>query len=549
MGLVLVAYLPAMTAGWVWDDDDHVTKNAALHDFEGLRRIWLEPGATPQYYPLVFSSFWVEYQLWQDRAGGYHVVNVVMHALNAWLVWHVLSALQVRGAWFAAAVFALHPVHVESVAWVTERKNVLSGLLYLASLSAFLQFQATRARKWYAIAFVAYLAALLSKTVTCSLPAVLILLTWWREGRVTRRDWLLLAPWFALGLGFALLTIWMEKTFIGASGSAWSLTAVQRCLVAGNAIAFYLGKLIWPSPLIFIYPRWDIDPADAAWYIAPVLVVGVILCLWLLRGRLGRGPLVAVLIFAGTLVPALGFFDIYPFRYSFVADHFQYLASVPLIALAAAGLASLPSMPRAAPAMGTGLLLLLGVMTCRRTLDYRSEQRLWEDTLAKYADCSVAHARLGMILADREHYAAAADHFREVVRLNPESAADRLRLANLALAAGQLDEVVTQHRALLTDDPDSVSGWLMLARALMQLGRPDEAAEELSKALGRHPNDAGLHIAMGLARAEQRQLDQAIEHVSTAIRLDPSSESSRRLLQVLQQARKSASPGQGHKVP
>jgi protein O-mannosyl-transferase len=537
IGLVLIAYLPALAAGWVWDDDVHVTNNETLRSVDGLRRIWSEPGATPQYYPLVFSTFWIEYQLWGNQATPYHLTNVLLHGLNAWLIWRVLSTLQIRGAWVAAAVFALHPVHVESVAWVTERKNLLSGLLYLCALLAGWQWVTARTRGWYLAGFAAFVAALLSKTVTCTLPAVLLVLIWWRQGRVTRRDWLCLSPWFAVALSFGLLTIWMEKTFIGARGPAWSLSVLQRFLIAAAALGFYAGKLVWPWPLIFIYPRWQVDPTAATWYLGPAAVLAVVVGLWLLRRRLGTGPLVAVLLFAGTLFPALGFFDIYPFRYSFVADHFQYLASVPLIALAASAGASVLAGRRAAPVLAGGLLVVLALMTCCRSMDYWSEETLWQDTLAKHADCSVAHARLGMILYEKRQYGAAAEHFREVVRLNPDSALDRLRLANLVAGAGRFEEAVVEYRTVLTMEPDSEEACLALAATLSRMGRHNEAANEVESMLRRHPDSAGLHFGLGAVRAEQGRLEQAIEHFSTAHRLDPSNELTSRALEGVQRAR------------
>jgi len=536
--LVLISYIPVLSDGWVWDDDDHVTNNETLRSIDGLGRIWCKPGATPQYYPLVFTTFWVEYQLWEDDAAPYHFTNVLLHALNTLLVWRILLRLQIRRAWFAAALFAVHPVHVESVAWITERKNVLSGLMYLTSLLAYLHFLTTRSRGWYLAAFAAFIAALLSKTVTCTLPAALMVIIWWRQGRISWRDFLLLVPWFVVGLSFGLFTIWVEKNFIGAKGSDWSLSTVQRFSIAGTALWFYAGKLIWPWPLMFIYPRWQVDPTDPTWCVGPAAAAAVFISLWLLRGRLGRGPLVAVFLFAITLFPALGFFDVYPFRYSFVADHFQYLASVPLLALAASAGVSALSGRQAAPVVAVGILLILAITTCQRTLDYSSEESLWQDTVTKHADCSVAHARLGMILFEKRQYIEAADHFRVVVRLNPDSAIERFRLANLAAAAGRKEEAVAEYRTYLKMDPDSEAACIALARTLSQLGRHGEAADELESMLRRHPNIPTLHFGLGIVRAEQGQLNEAIEQVSIALQLDPSNDVFKRALEAMQRARK-----------
>ena len=338
---VLAAYGPALRGGFVWDDPRYVTENPVLTEPSGLYRIWFDVGATVQYYPLVFTSFWIESRLWGLQPLGYHLVNVLLHAANAVLVWRVLRRLSVPGAWLAAGIFALHPVHVESVAWITERKNVLSGLFYLTALLAYLRFAppdgegSARGRPWrfYALAVGLFACALLSKTVTCSLPAAIALLLWWRRGRIGRSDALALLPLFAVGAALALTTIWLEKHNVGAQGQAWELSVVQRCLIAGRALWFYAGKLVWPLPLIFTYPKWQIDAGQWWQYLFPAGAVALPLGLWVLRRRIGKGPLVAALCFAGTLLPALGFVDVYPMRYSYVADHFQYLASIAPIAL------------------------------------------------------------------------------------------------------------------------------------------------------------------------------------------------------------------------
>ena len=346
-GLILllapfVLYSPLFDAGYIWDDNALVTDNLNLRSLHGLWRIWFVPGATPQYYPATYSSFWLEYQFWGLNPVASHFVNVLLHSLNAIVLWRLLRFLGVPGAWLAAALFALHPVYVESVAWISERKNVLSGLLYLTSAWMFLRYAlGTRVGRWlYAGSLSLFMLALFAKTITCSLPAVLVILIWWKRGEVDRRIWLTLLPFFIVGAALGLYTVWIEKHFVGAQGVDWDLSWVERCLIAGRALWFYAGKLFWPENLTFIYPRWVIDVRDWFQYLYPVAVVTLVAGLWFARGRIGRGPVAAVLIFCGTLVPALGFFDVYPMRYSFVADHFQYLASIGLLVLFAAGMNS-----------------------------------------------------------------------------------------------------------------------------------------------------------------------------------------------------------------
>lgn len=248
VGFTIVAYLPALDCGYIWDDDLYVTANTRLHDLNGLRRIWFEPTSGPQYYPLTFTTFWAEYQLWQLRPLGYHLGNVLLQAANGVLVWIVLRRLRVPGAWLAGAIFSVHPVHVESVAWITERKNVLSGVFYFTSLLAYLRFAgldpptgdrpATNQSHWYWLALTLFACALLAKTVACTLPVAIVLLIWWKRGRIAGSDVVQLVPFFGLSLAMGLATSWVERSHTGAVGEEYSFTLVERCLIAGRIVWF-----------------------------------------------------------------------------------------------------------------------------------------------------------------------------------------------------------------------------------------------------------------------------------------------------------------------
>ena len=313
--LVFLAYLPALRGGFVWDDDSWTTRIIGLlRNTSGLRLIWFQPTALQQYYPLTGTTFWLDYQLWQFWTTPYHVENVLLHALAALLFWRLLLRLRVPGAWLASALFALHPVMVESVAWITERKNVLSLVFYLGALLAYLRYaqrvtsdewrvasgsplpdfrlrpasarqagaaggshasrvtrlpdevppggtKAGHASLFYGLAFVLFLGALLAKTTTFSLPAAILLIGWWQRGQIRwRADVLPTLPFFALALGLCAVTAWLEKYHVGAEGPDFALTFPQRCLVAGRAFWFYLGHLFWPANLCFVYPRWQPNP-------------------------------------------------------------------------------------------------------------------------------------------------------------------------------------------------------------------------------------------------------------------------------------------------
>lgn len=530
----IVVYIPALQGGFIWDDDDYVTENPTLHDLDGLRQIWLEPDALPQYYPLVHTTFWIEYHLWGLEPLGYHLVNVLLHILNALILWRILRELEVPGAALAAALFALHPVHVESVAWITERKNVLSGLLYLLAMWSYLRFDplregaARRFRPWrlYAVSFLLFLLALLSKTVACTLPAALLLLTWWKRGKISRRDVLPLALMLLAGIGFGLVTLSIEKDHVGAQGESWSLSLVERILIAGRALWFYASKLAWPADLAFIYPRWSIDSGTGWQYLYPGGFAGLVLLLWLLRRRVGRGPLVAVLFFAGTLVPALGFFDFYPMLYSYVADHFQYMASVGLLVLASA--AYFRFVNRSGHTQGWVRLALpvlilgvLGILSWRQGHVYRDLETLWTDTLRKNPESWMAHNNLGLVFAEKGSLTEAMSHYRECLRIRPTFPEAHHNLGTALLRQGRMEEAAPAFAEALRLRPGFLEAHYNLALTLEGQGRLDEAVGHFEKTIALQPENAGARYHLAVALTRLGRIGPAIDQHREALRLSP----------------------------
>ncbi len=546
--LTLLAYIPAMRGGYIWDDNAHITDNAALRSSDGLASIWFNPKVLPQYYPLVHTTFWVEYRLWQLHPFGYHLVNVLLHAINAILLLLVLRYLRVPGAWLAAAFFALHPVHVESVAWITERKNVLSGFFYLSSALAYLRFanvtgdpantslssdihpltsgKSSRSWGFYAFSLFLFLCALLSKTVTCSLPAAILLVLWWKRGRICRRDILTLIPYFVVGALFGLTTVWLEKYQVGAYGGEWALSFLDRCLVAGRALWFYAGKLLWPHSLTFIYPRWHIEAGVWWQYLFPATALAVISILWVMRRRIGKGPFVAVAFFAGTLVPALGFFDVYPMRFSFVADHFQYLASIGLIALAAASMTAF--LGRLGPRQSTigfvvcmAVLFVFGVLVWKQSTIYGDAETLYRDTISKNPHAWMAHYNLGVLLVNSGRSDEVMAHFSEALRLQPDDADAHYNLGVALEKQGRLKEAMAHFSEAVRLRPDYADTHYSMAVILARQNKFKEAISHYSNALRVNPTYAEAHNNLGVALFSLGELNKAIEHYRTALKLDP----------------------------
>jgi tetratricopeptide (TPR) repeat protein len=540
--VTFAAYLPALDGQFLWDDDAHVTA-PSLRSLSGLWRIWADARATQQYYPLTHSAFWLAYQLWGANPIGYHVLNVALHVASALLFWQVLRRLRVRGAWLAAAIFALHPVNVESVAWITELKNTLSGVFYLAALLAYLHFDppgealpATRRkgavndpRDWrvYGLALALFVGALLSKTVTASLPAALLLIVWWKEGRLSwRRHAVPLLPFFVIGAALGLTTAWVERHLLGAEGEAFAFTWVDRGLIAGRALWFYASKLLWPVNLIFIYPRWTIDRLAWWQYLYPASALAILLALWTVRGRLGRGPLAAALFFGGTLVPALGFFNVYPFLYSFVADHFQYLACLGLItlgsALIAGGLARAGAWQRpAGHAVCTVLLLVLAALTWRQAHLYQDLERLYRDVIARNPSGGMAYLNLGGFYWQQGRHAEAIDVYRTLIAVRPDYVRAYSNLGVVYASEGRYEEAIGLYRRALAIKPDFMAAHYELGLAHAAQGRHADAIAEYRAALAIQPDSGAARYQLGRSLAARGQQAEAIAEYKAALGLTP----------------------------
>ncbi|MDL2716583.1 MAG: tetratricopeptide repeat protein [Acidobacteriota bacterium] len=548
---VVAAYVPALKSGFVWNDDTYLTENRTLDGFEGLRLIWTEPKANEQYYPMVFSSFWVEKRLWSLRPFGYHLVNVLLHAGSALLLWWLLVRLGLPGAPFAAALFAFHPLNVESVAWITERKNTLSLLLSLLSMHAWYSFQGARARAFepkkknrravrtaepwwrrpavfYALSLACLVLALFAKTTACVVPAVLLVLAWWRKGRVEPRDVRPLLPLFAVGAALALETAWLERTMVQAAGREWEIGAAGRFVLAGQTSLFYASKLFFPAKLAFFYERWTVDPRDLRQWLGTACVLGLVAASWFLRRRIGRGPLASLLLFLGVLVPAMGFFNVYAMRYSWVADHFAYQAVAVFAACVACGaatwIAPLGIAPRrSAVVLSVAALAALAWRTNAESRSFHDEESLWRETLERTPSCFMCETNYGNWLMEKGRDTEAVPHLEKSLILKPDNVPALLNLARIADQGGRLDAAVSHLQAALRIAPQDTTVLINLGTASTKAGRLDEAVTSYEEALRLgSPEGQVAQNGLGVALMRRGQVADAIEHFREALRLDPS---------------------------
>jgi tetratricopeptide (TPR) repeat protein len=555
--VTMLAYHPAWHGGVLWDDEAHIG-GPELRTLDGLRRIWFVPRTTQQYYPLLHTSYWLQQKLWGDSITGYHIVNLLLHIGCVVLVLRIVRFLRIPGAELAATIFALHPVNVETVAWIAERKNTLSGVFALAATLWYLRFDENRSRRSYALALGLFLLGLVSKTAIVTLPLALLVIFWWKRGAISwRHDVVPLIPFFFFSAAAGLMTRWVEYGNIGYRARMLDLSLLDRCLIAGRAFWFYLWKLLWPSNLMFVYPRWEISAAVPWQYIFPLAVLVLLGILWSLR-RWSRTPLAGVLVYMVLLLPSLGFANIYFFLYSFVADHWQYLACLGIITPCASGIVLLATRLKSGYAwLDPGVTLVIGgvlfLLTWQQSRMYNNAETLYRTTIAHNPGCwlaydhlvdilyqanripeamnlfkdelrikpAVAHYSLGNALLRKGRTSEAIDQFTEALRINPDYAEAHNNLGYALLVTGRTSAAIEQCKEALRIDPTYAHAHNNLGNALAQTGRASEAIDHYKQTLRMNPNSADAHSNLGAALAQMGRISEAIEELKAAVRINP----------------------------
>jgi Flp pilus assembly protein TadD len=584
-GLALIAavfatYLPLWWAGFIWDDDLVVTANPVVVGNKSFWDIWTTHDA--DICPLTVTMFRLEYAVWSTNPLPYHLVNVLLQGCNGVLLWRVLRRLRVPGAWLGAALWALHPVQVETVAWITELKNTLSGFFFLLSILFFLRSIASesvnRRREWdthYALSLLFAAGAEASKSSTVILPLVLMLAAWWAEGRWNLSRQLKAIPVFFISIAAGLVSMATQGQQLAQHASAqfarsWS----ERIITAGDAVWFYLGKLIWPYPLLTVYPRWHPDAANVLSYLPTLAVVAVFVGLVLLRRQWAKPCLFAFAYFLIALAPVLGFIDIFFFHFSFVADHFQYLASMGPLALAAAGLTNAAdslTLPRwLPPTLAAVLLAVLGIISSQWAELYLTDETLWTYVLSHNPDSWLGHNRVGVAQMRRGDVDTARVSFetalklypdyddalnnlavvysnqnrgddaiqclRRAVAINPVDADAHYNLGDLLMRENKLDEAIDEFKTTVRINADHAVAHMNLGVAYAKQGHDADAYNEFRKALAIVPNDALIHFNLGNFLAQRGHFAEAITEYQATLKAMPDFQPARQNLAQVQAA-------------
>jgi tetratricopeptide (TPR) repeat protein len=523
--VTLVAYSPALSGGFIWDDEMYLTRTPLIKAANGLYRFWFTTEA-PDYYPLTSTSLWFEWRIWKTNPAGYHATNLLLHVASAVLLWATLVRLNIVGAWLAALIFAIHPINVTSVAWISERKNVLSMVFYLITILLYLRFNAIPRRRPYLLSLGAFLCALLSKTAVVMLPFVLVGCVWWKRGRIKPVDIWPTIPFFALSLCLGCVTVWFQYNralggHVGPTGSFLS-----HCAEAGWAVWFYLYKILLPFGLTLIYPRWDINPSNVLSYLPSAALLICFGGFWRYRKGWGRPFLFGLGYFVVTLFPVLGFFHQGFYTFSRVANHWLYSSMPGVISLVVGGMSwgletFSPWLLRQHTLRLAALLVgLLALLTWKQCFVYQDNETLWRDTLARNPASWLADNNLGVALADRGEFDEAIALYRQALKLQPYYPDAHINLGRALAALGQIDEAIRHYREALRME-DNQRAHVYLGEILAAQGKHDEAILHYRESLRIQPSSAGTYNNLALSLAAMGKTDEAIAEYRKALQWDP----------------------------
>jgi protein O-mannosyl-transferase len=527
-----LTHWPAVSGGFIWDDDAHVTR-LDLTNLEGLKRIWIQLGATQQYYPLLHSFFWLQNQIWGNNSVYYHITNIILHAIFCILLVRFLQLLNIKGSYLVGIIVAIHPVYVETVAWITEEKNTLSSVFYIICAIHYIKFDKDRRMDNYISALLYFILALLCKTVTATFPAAILLIIWWQRGYLKfKTDLIPTIPFWIFGASAGLFTAWVEKHIIGAQGADFQLTLIERILLAGRVIIFYIGKILYPVNFIFIYPHWDIKQDNIILYINIIFLFILIYLLYkyAIKGnsydRFTRTPLVGLLYFIGTLFPVLGFFNVYPFMFSYVADHFQYLASIGIIVLVVNIFVYIYDLVSENYKVIINVLLgislaLLSVASYERSTHFISAEELYNETIRQNPNAWMCRNNLGAILLNRGDIYGALAQFEEAIKIRPAYADAQSNLANVFLRIGKLKEAIEHGEISCQLRPNGAENENNLAIAYASIGDYRNAILHYNKSISSRPNYVEPYNNLGNCYKSMGNYDEALKYYKFALNIKP----------------------------
>ncbi|MBF0287811.1 MAG: tetratricopeptide repeat protein [SAR324 cluster bacterium] len=565
IALSLLAYYPATQAEFIIDDTPFYIEDPVMNQSDGIFKIWLNPRENNDiwpYIPITRTSFWIERQLVGLNFQVSHLINIGLHIITAFFLWLCLRYLHVRGAWLIGMIFVLHPIHVQSVAWIAERKNVVAGVFYILTVWSYFHFEKKKHWPWYVLTLGLFLCSLLSKSSTIMLPVLFIFCRLWNRSRWDKIDVIQLVPFFLLSLLMGYVRIWFEINSFDATGINYGWTFVERLLIAGHVPFFYLTKIFFPYPLLFTYHKWPIDAAQVSMYLplVSIIVVGTIL-FWKYFSW-GRSLFLALGAFLISLFPVLSFFNNSWTQFSFVADHWVHLPSIPVLILLVQGIFYAVGCIKEnawARYVQSGIYVMLFIillgLTWNQTQYYKNNKVLWESTLAHYPDAWMAHQELGreymadgdnqlalrhlnkaiQLKNDRpdayinrgvayfilEQYPRAIQNFNQALQLNNEMVKAYYNRGKSYAKLHQYKKALADFTQILVLDPQFAEAYNNRGTIYLDLKQYSQALQEFNQALQLNPQLKEVYHNRGLVHISLGKYTQAIDDFNQVLQLDP----------------------------
>lgn len=538
----LCIYSPTYHGDWLWDDDVVLTTNPDVLSgtLSGLLKLWVNPDGI-DYFPLSYSLFWLQALAFGPQSTGYHITSILLHISSGLLLWTLLATLKIPGAWVTALAFTIHPVCVESVAWVAETKNTLSLALFLASCIFWVkqddESPGPKRERIYLLSITFFLLAMFAKTSVVAMPVLTLLYAWWKRGVVTMQDAIRAAPMFLISIVLGIVTIQYQwGRAIGAEGVPVG-GFDSRLAVAGMAILFYLATILWPVHLLPIYPRWEVDPPKA-WQLLPLILIGGA-SVWMWKNRhtrWGRDAILAFGFFLLMIAPVLGLVDIAYMRITWVADHFLYLPMIgplaSIVAVATTWLEKRNERERIVfSALAAGIMLFLAANAFFYAINWTDEDRLWEHTLASNNDAWQAHNRLGVRKLNQGDLDGAYYHFRNSTRIRPDLGETKNNLGVVLLKMGRIDEALKAYQDAADNWPQNLGIRYNLADTYLQAGRLDEARAGFEELLEAEPSNPVFLYKFALTLLKLGEPEKAVEAFRRVLEIDPTFKDARESLE------------------
>lgn len=526
-------FWPTVHGDWIADDSLYITDNKLLDDPQRLWKAWFQIGSFVEYYPIHETVQWLQWQLLGKNPFGYHLTNIVLHIVSAMLIWRLLSKLGCRFAWLGGMIFVVHPMMVESVAWISEFKNTLSLPPFLVALCFWVDYEEHKKNQDYVRAFLWFLVSMLCKITVSPFPVFILLYAWWKRQRIGWGDLKASAPFFLISLVLGATTILagerFEKPFMAMPLDVPVGGFISRLALAGLTMSFYFSRCfapVWPSS---DYPQWVVNPPEP-WQFAPWLVLlGVVFLLWRKRQCWGRHALLGLGFFLLFLAPFLGFNTISYMICCWVYDHFLYIPIIGLIALVVAAIGHMEQLlAKEVRPYGIGIIAMAMTFLAWESHSYAkcwiNQETLCVYNLKRNPQSWFEDNNLGYFMGEKGRYQNAIKYFEEALRLNPNYALTHYNLGNILVRTGRKEEGIEHLREAIRIFPNYAKAYNNLGYTQMETGQTEDAIRSFEQALRIDPACIGAHNGLGNAYLHFGKLLEAVEQYKKALEMDPQNE-------------------------